>query len=63
MSEKQTTLAEFKANFNGRGDSIMEMAYHAQFVSDDEEVAAAAKAALTAEDDFYLLLLKRDITN
>jgi hypothetical protein len=58
---KKITVATFKEIYNGRGDSVMEMAYDAQGITDDPELAEAGKAAIKAEDEFLRLCNERQI--
>ena len=59
MAVKRTTFAEFKIAHEGRGDSVMQLAYFAQLLSDDKELQEAGAAAIAAEDKFHELLHDR----
>lgn len=60
MTQK-TTLAEFKDNFDCSGESVMNAAFYAQYITDDPEFAAAARAAVAAEDRFAQMLEQREV--
>jgi len=58
---KPITIAEFRKAHDKSGESVLDIAYDAQYVSDDEEFRLAATAAVQAEDKFLQLMNERDI--
>lgn len=61
MTEKGITLEQFKARFDRRGYSVMDLAFNAQKITDDAELAQLAKDLITAEDKFADELDRRNI--
>lgn len=62
MRIRKITIQAFKEMYDGRGDSVMEMAYDAQGIIDDDELVEAGKAAIRAEDEFLRLCNEREIS-
>lgn len=55
------TLAEFREVHNCSGESVLDIAYDAQYIADDPDFVTLAKAALAAEDAFVAAMSERDI--
>jgi hypothetical protein len=56
-----STIETFRKTFNRSGDSVMQKAYHATYVTNDEELRVAAQKLLDMEDEFLNMLIERGI--
>jgi hypothetical protein len=64
MAIKKITLDEFREQWNGRGESVVALADHAQrYIKDDDEFVAAAKLLIDAEDHFAQMMIERHIVS